>query len=142
MRMLAVVGGLLLVTACAKAPRTPAAPSPTRSAAAVTTTTVPSPAPSLGSPSAAPSTPSAPRVQIGVQTTTLGTSVRGRPITAVELGDPSAPRRLVVVGCIHGNEPAGIAVAAALERLVPPAGVDVWVIPDLNPDGFAAHTRQ
>ena len=77
-----------------------------------------------------------------MQTVTLGTSVKGRPITAIELGDPSAARRLVVVGCIHGNEPAGIAVADALEGLVPPSGVDVWVIPDLNPDGVAAHTRQ
>jgi len=138
MRMLAVLGGLLLVSACAKTPRTPAAPSPTQSAAAVTTTTAPNPAQTLGSPSSAPSTPAAPRVH----TTTLGTSVRGRPITAIELGDPAAVRRLVVVGCIHGDEPGGIAIAGALERLVPPAGVDVWVIPDLNPDGVAAHTRQ
>jgi len=77
-----------------------------------------------------------------VQTVTLGISVKGRPITAVERGDPAAPRRLVVVGCIHGNEPAGIAIADALERRVPPAGIDVWVIPDLNPDGVAAGTRQ
>jgi protein MpaA len=68
--------------------------------------------------------------------------VQGRPITAVEFGDPSAERRLVVVGCIHGNEPAGIAIARQLERLTPQAGTNVWVIEDLNPDGVAANTRQ
>jgi len=46
----------------------------------------------------------------------------------------------VVVGCVHGNEPAGIAIAKALHRA--PPGVGLWVIDDLNPDGVAAHTRQ
>ena len=69
----------------------------------------------------------------------LGRSVDGRAITAVEVGDPSGTTALVV-GCIHGNEPAGIAVAQRLERLSP-AGVDLWIVPDLNPDGRAADTR-
>ena len=60
----------------------------------------------------------------------------------MEFGHPSAERRLVIVGCIHGNEPAGIAIARQLERLAPPAGTDVWVIENLNPDGAAANTRQ
>jgi protein MpaA len=72
----------------------------------------------------------------------LGRSEQGRPIVAWETGDPSAKRRLLVVGCIHGNEPAGIAIANAVTRARAPAGTDVWVIPDLNPDGVAAHTRQ
>jgi protein MpaA len=69
----------------------------------------------------------------------LGRSVDGRAITAVEVGDPSGTT-VLVVGCIHGNEPAGIAVAQRLERLSP-AGVDLWIVPDLNPDGRAADTR-
>ena len=69
----------------------------------------------------------------------LGRSVDGRAITAVEVGDPAAPT-VLVVGCIHGNEPAGIAVARRLERLSP-SGVDLWIVPDLNPDGRAADTR-
>jgi protein MpaA len=48
---------------------------------------------------------------------------------------------VLVVGCIHGNETAGIAVARALERLSPP-DLDLWIVPDLNPDGVAAGTRQ
>jgi murein peptide amidase A len=73
---------------------------------------------------------------------TVGRSVRGRPIVAIELGDPSSPRKVLVLGCIHGNEPAGIAIADALAHGAPPTGTDLWVVPDLNPDGVAADTRQ
>ena len=48
---------------------------------------------------------------------------------------------MLVVGCIHGNETAGIAIARALER-VAPHDLDLWIVPDLNPDGVAAGTRQ
>ena len=43
-----------------------------------------------------------------------GSSVQGRPIVVIERGDPNAATRILVVGCIHGNEPAGIAVARDL----------------------------
>jgi murein peptide amidase A len=69
----------------------------------------------------------------------LGRSWQGRPIRVVEVGSPHGTP-VLVVGCIHGNEPAGIAVARALERLSPP-GLDLWIVPDLNPDGVAADTR-
>jgi protein MpaA len=72
----------------------------------------------------------------------LGRSEQGRPIVAWETGDPTAKRTVLVVGCIHGNEPAGIAIANAVARARIPAGTDLWVIPDLNPDGVAAGTRQ
>ena len=70
----------------------------------------------------------------------LGHSVEGRPIVAYEVGDPSAARRELVVGCVHGDERAGIAVARRLEH-VSPQGLDLWVVPVLNPDGAAARTR-
>ncbi len=72
----------------------------------------------------------------------LGRSELGRPIVAWESGDPRAKRRLLIVGCIHGNEPAGIAIAEAVAQARAPAGTDVWVVPDLNPDGAATGTRQ
>ncbi len=72
----------------------------------------------------------------------IGRSVEGRPIEAVELGDPHNSMKLLVVGCIHGNECAGLAIVRALERLPMPAGLDLWMIKNLNPDGFAADTRQ
>jgi protein MpaA len=72
----------------------------------------------------------------------LGRSEQGRPIRAIERGDPAAPRRLLVFGLVHGNEPAGRAVARRLAATKPPPGLDVWVVEDMNPDGFAARTRQ
>ena len=72
--------------------------------------------------------------------TIVGRSVRGRPIRALELGF-SGTRRVLVVGCIHGNECAGRAVVRRLAAMAPP-DYDLWVVPDLNPDGSAAGTRE
>jgi len=72
----------------------------------------------------------------------LGRSVDGRRIEGVEFGDPHSRTKLLVVGCIHGNECAGLAIVRALERLPTPSGLDLWVIENLNPDGYAADTRQ
>jgi protein MpaA len=69
----------------------------------------------------------------------LGRSSDGRPIIVVRTGDSQATRMLIV-GCIHGDECAGIAVARALERAHVHA--DLWIVPDLNPDGHARDTRQ
>lgn len=69
----------------------------------------------------------------------LGRSVDGRAIEAVEVGDP-AGTPILVVGCIHGNETAGVAVVRRLETLSP-RGIDLWLVPVLNPDGVAAGTR-
>jgi len=69
----------------------------------------------------------------------LGRSEGGRPIVAVRAGDPHGTR-VLVVGCIHGNEGAGIAVARVLERTHTHA--DLWIVPNLNPDGYARGTRQ
>jgi len=71
----------------------------------------------------------------------VGHSVQGRRIVAYELGDPSASRRVLVVGCVHGNECAGIAVVNRLRRLGPLDGVALWLVPDANPDGHAVGTR-
>ena len=79
---------------------------------------------------------------LGRRVITLGRSVDGRAIVAVETGDFDARRRTLVVGCIHGNEPAGIAVADRLAHGIPPNELDLWIIPDLNPDGVAANMRQ
>ncbi len=68
--------------------------------------------------------------------------MQGRPILAHVRGDDSAPRKLLLVGCIHGNECAGRAILAALERRPVPVGVQLWLLPSMNPDGEAADTRQ
>jgi murein peptide amidase A len=72
----------------------------------------------------------------------IGRSVLGRPIVAWSLGSDHAPRRVLVIGVIHGNETAGLAITSALRRIAPPQGVQLWVLPELNPDGVAAGTRQ
>jgi protein MpaA len=47
---------------------------------------------------------------------------------------------MLVFGCIHGTECAGIPVAYALERIT--SRLDLWIVPDLNPDGRALRVRQ
>ena len=69
----------------------------------------------------------------------VGHSVRGRPIELVH--QPGDGPRILVVGAIHGNETAGIAVVRALERASHPHA-DLWLVPSLNPDGVALGTRQ
>jgi murein peptide amidase A len=71
----------------------------------------------------------------------LGRSIDGRTITAVETGDPDTQSKTLVVGCIHGNERAGIAIAKRLISTGLPAETDLWIITNLNPDGAAAGTR-
>jgi protein MpaA len=70
----------------------------------------------------------------------LGRSVDGRPIVAYEVGDTDSQVRELVVGCIRGDERAGVAIARRLER-ASPQGVDLWIIPVLNPDGAARDPR-
>jgi protein MpaA len=77
-----------------------------------------------------------------IRTRDLGDSSQGREIVAVEIAGANPSTAVLVVGCIHGNEPAGIAIARALLRVQPPRGVALWIVPDLNPDGVAAGTRQ
>jgi protein MpaA len=76
----------------------------------------------------------------GARTVPLGRSWLGRPITAVEVGNRSGAR-VLVIGAVHGTEPGGIPIALALARLSP-HDLDLWIVPDLNPDGVAAGVRQ
>jgi murein peptide amidase A len=78
----------------------------------------------------------------GAETRVIGHSVEGREIVAERIGDPAAERVALVVGVIHGDEPAGLKVTDALRRVGPVAGVQIWVIDRLNPDGAAAGARK
>jgi protein MpaA len=71
----------------------------------------------------------------------IGHSVRGRPIVAALDRAPEAHLRVLVIGCIHGDETAGMRVARRLIDAVAPRRVELQVIPTLNPDGVAAGTR-
>jgi murein peptide amidase A len=67
----------------------------------------------------------------------LGRSYEGRPISAVHVAGEGP--RILVVGCIHGNECEGIEVTKLLERSA--ATTDLWLVHQLNPDGFARRSR-
>jgi protein MpaA len=71
----------------------------------------------------------------------IGRSVEGRPIRVWRIGDPRSRRRALIVGCIHGNECAGMAVTSRLVTRAH-AAVDLWVVQNLNPDGLQHNTRQ
>lgn len=73
----------------------------------------------------------------------IGRSVKGRPITAVRIGDPSSERVALVVGVIHGDERAGLRVTRELRRRHRGLeGAQVWIIDNLNPDGSRARSRR
>lgn len=72
----------------------------------------------------------------------VGHSVLGRPIRAVRIGPADAPRRLLVLACIHGDEPSGEAITHRLRFVRLPAQTTLWVIDKANPDGCAAGTRK
>jgi predicted deacylase len=74
----------------------------------------------------------------------IGESVRGRAITAYRFGTGS--RHLLILGGVHGNE-RGDDVALALVRYLKahpsavPSDTEIHIIPVVNPDGVARHTR-
>lgn len=70
----------------------------------------------------------------------LGTSVEGRPITAVRRGTPGGTP-VVVIGVIHGDEDAGTAITDRLATADVPDGIELWLVPTMNPDGMAADDR-
>lgn len=76
---------------------------------------------------------------------TIGSSVRGKPLLAATVG--AGPRKVYVIGGIHGDEPEGLSVARVLPDLLRRAslsdtqGATVRILMDMNPDGSLAGTR-
>jgi protein MpaA len=70
----------------------------------------------------------------------IGTSVQGRPIEAIRMGDPRGVP-VLIVGVIHGREEAGLLVTDTLQTMTPPDGVQWWIVPNMNPDGLALNVR-
>ncbi|MEM2506182.1 MAG: M14 family metallopeptidase [Nitrososphaeria archaeon] len=83
----------------------------------------------------------------------IGKSVQGRDIIAITIGKGS--KNIIIDGCIHGNEKAtAFSALRIVELLVEFYHSDSWwrsklsnnwrifIIPVLNPDGFAANTRE
>jgi len=72
---------------------------------------------------------------------TIGHSREGRAIVARAVGNRGAERRVLVIGCIHGNECAGVRVTRRLAGLPAPDGSVIWLVHQLNPDGAARRRR-
>lgn len=78
-------------------------------------------------------------------TFSIGSSVRGRAITAYRFG--SGPEMIIYLGAMHGNEGNSRSIMnewfadlnASPERI--PANRSIVVIPSINPDGVASGTR-
>jgi murein peptide amidase A len=84
--------------------------------------------------------PGHPRANILERVGVAGRSREGQPIRIEQLGDTALPGRLLVFGCIHGDECA----ARRLEPVwngCPDPHSNILLVPNLNPDGFAAGTR-
>jgi murein peptide amidase A len=76
-------------------------------------------------------------------TEVIGRSVRGKPIVATRFGDATSENVALVVGVIHGDEPAGLRIASAVRRIASGAeSTQLWVIDTVNPDGVRAHARK
>jgi protein MpaA len=100
---------------------------------------------SRGSLAPAPKDARAPRTgasRFHVRPRRFGTSVLGRPLRAYRVGDRRSGVTAVLLGNMHGNEPAGVRLVNAVREDPRVAGVDLWVVPTMNPDGLAADTRQ
>lgn len=67
----------------------------------------------------------------------LGESLQGRAIRVFHRGDPEEIR-VLVVGCIHGDECAGIRIARRLRTGRPRHFVDLWILPNLRPASTGA----
>jgi murein peptide amidase A len=73
----------------------------------------------------------------------VGHSVEGRPISLRQFGDPAWSGELLVFGCIHGDEcgASGVEPVSAQSGGCPSPGADIYVVPDLDPDGAADGSR-
>jgi protein MpaA len=77
-----------------------------------------------------------------VRVVSVGRSVEGRPIVAGVVGDARAKRRVLIVGCVHGDETAGIAITRFLRTSTPGRRVALWLVDAFNPDGCGARRRE
>jgi len=73
----------------------------------------------------------------------IGHSSAGRPIELRQSGDPKWSGELLVFGCVHGDECAAetIEPTSALSAGCPDPSADIYLVPDLNPDGEQAGSR-
>lgn len=71
----------------------------------------------------------------------LGTTREDRRIFAYRVGDPTARRTAVVMSTMHGNERDTVDIVRNLRDGRPIHGIDLWLVPVYNPDGYASYDR-
>jgi len=140
LRFLLPLLGASLLIACSDEPNSKTSVSTSlvgveASIAPETTTTTTTTSPTTTT-SVAPTT-----TQPELREVVIGTSYLGRPILAVQIQD-SPHRPVIAIGSIHGDESMGLEVVERL-RSSPdiPEGLNLWIIPTVNPDGLAASAR-
>ena len=69
-----------------------------------------------------------------------GHSATNRPIALLQRGDSAIDGEVLVFGCIHGDECAARGLQPLSNGCPDPAS-DIYLVPNLNPDGFALGTR-
>ncbi len=112
--------------------------APTTTSSTLAPTTVPATAAPTVPPTASPTTLAAADDFLGEET--IGFSAQGRPIVASHRGTPGGTV-ILIVGVIHGNENAGLAILEALRTMPLPPGIDLWLMDAMNPDGLANDVR-
>ncbi len=83
-----------------------------------------------------------PEPRVVVRVMIIGRSVEGRDLVAHQVGSEGAT--VLVIGSIHGNEPAGAMLCKEIIRRIDPLqwqAPRVIVIPEANPDGLADGRR-
>ena len=80
------------------------------------------------------------RTPIILERRIIGQSVEGRALEAIRMGDPKGVT-VVVIGVIHGDEDAGLLITDQLVTMDVPKGINLWVVPTMNPDGTVLDRR-
>jgi protein MpaA len=70
-----------------------------------------------------------------------GRSLDGRPILLHQLGDPAIKNRVLVFGCIHGDECAANRIEPLGKGGCPDPQANIFLVHNLDPDGTALGTR-
>ena len=72
----------------------------------------------------------------------FGRSVQGVPLTFYRRQSGSDGARVLVIGCIHGDEFVGNRVVDILRDMPLEGNIDLWLVRSMNPDGQQLRTRQ
>lgn len=70
----------------------------------------------------------------------FGRSLLDEPLVVARRGDVNGAR-ILIIGSIHGDEDAGVEIVNELADGDVPAGIELWLVPTMNPDGNRLQQR-